>query len=43
MYLHLAELSVSDKECKYFRVGMRRTSAPRHSCNLLSLTVVMKI
>ena len=40
MYLYLVELSVSDKECKYFRVGMRRTCAPRH---FFSLTVVMKI
>ena len=38
MYLHLAELSVtgSDKECKYFPVGMRHTCAPGHSCSLLS-------
>ena len=37
IYLHWTELSVSDKECKYFRVGMRRTCALGHSCNLLSL------
>ena len=38
-YLHLAELSLSgsDKKCKCFLFGMRRTSVSRHSCSLLCL------
>ena len=38
-YLHSAELSLSgsDKKCKCFLFGMRRTSVSRHSCSLLCL------